>query len=69
MTGKIGFGMAILARSGIEAALEELQETITRIRTELRPNDEMLTGLEELKTEAEKIEQIVRAFREKSKDP
>jgi hypothetical protein len=58
--------MAIPASSGIETALQELQETITRIRAELRPNDEMLTNLEELKAEAEKIEQVVRAFREKT---
>ncbi|HMD10074.1 MAG TPA: hypothetical protein VKH63_21250 [Candidatus Acidoferrum sp.] len=58
--------MANLIRSGIETALEELQETIIRIRTQLSPKDEMQTNLEELRAEAEKIEQLARAFREGS---
>jgi hypothetical protein len=58
--------MAILIRSGIETALEELQETIIRIRTQLSPKDEMQTNLEELRAAAEKIEQLARAFREGS---
>ena len=58
--------MANLIRSGIETALEELQETIIRIRTQLSPKDEMQTNLEELRAAAEKIEQLARAFREGS---
>lgn len=61
--------MAILIRNGIEIALQELQETIVRIRKQLSPKDEAQTDLEELRAEAEKIEQVARVFRERSKHP